>query len=218
LSLDKSTMLLYAVTDRAWLNGSNLAEKVEQAIRGGATFVQLREKDISDEEFLTIAREVKVVTDRYMVPYVINDNVNVAIKVNADGVHLGQGDEQIRTARVRLGPNKIIGISAHTVEEALLAQENGADYIGVGAIFNTTTKPDANTVSMETLKKICSAVAIPVVAIGGITKHNILELSGTGVDGVAVVSALFAQQDVENAARELLALSRRMAGYEVRNI
>lgn len=214
MKLNKTAMLLYAVTDRAWLGNDSLPEQVEKAIKGGASFVQLREKDLGLDEFIKLAAEVKTITDKYNIPYVINDNVDVALAVNADGVHLGQGDEKIKAAGQKLGHGKIIGLSAHTVEEAIQAEENGADYIGVGAVFNTTTKLDANTVSFETLRRICQSVNIPVVAIGGINKHNILELSGSGIDGVAVVSAIFAQPDISKAAEELLNLSKQMAGVE----
>jgi thiamine-phosphate pyrophosphorylase len=210
LKLDKASMLLYVVTDRTWLGESNLKDQVEQAIKAGATFVQLREKDLEFDEFVKIAAEIKEVTDQYKVPFVINDNVDVAVAVNADGVHIGQSDEAIISARQKLGDDKIVGLSAHTVAEAIKAQQSGADYIGVGAVFNTTTKLDANTVTFETLKEICQAVNIPVVAIGGISKHNILELSGTGVDGVAVISAIFAQEDISKATSELLLLSKQM--------
>lgn len=212
MKVNKTSMLLYLCTDRTWLGANRLADQVEMAIRGGVTFLQLREKDLAFEDFVQIAREIKIVTDKYKIPYVINDNVEVAIAVGADGVHLGQGDEHIRRAREKLGPDRIIGLSAHTVDEARLAQENGADYIGVGAVFNTSTKSDANTVSIETLKQICLAVDIPVVAIGGISERNILELSGTGVDGVAVISAILARPDLYEASQELHGLSRKMVG------
>lgn len=210
MKLDKASMLLYVVTDRTWLGGGSLAQQVEQAVQAGATFVQLREKNLGFDQFVEIAAEIKTITDLYRIPYVINDNVDVAIAVKADGVHLGQGDTKIAAARKRLGHDKIIGLSATNLKEAVQAQENGADYIGVGTVFNTTTKPDADTVSIETLMQICHAVQIPVVAIGGISKHNIMELSGTGVDGVAVISAVFAQPDVYKATYELLQLSRKM--------
>jgi len=210
LKLDSKSLLLYAITDRAWLKGKTVAEAVEEAILGGATCIQLREKNLSDEEFLKIAIDVKAVTDKYNIPLIINDNVDVAVKVGADGAHIGQDDEEIKSAREKLGADKIIGLSAATVEEAVQAEQSGADYIGVGAVFNTLTKLDANTVSFETLKEICNTVKIPVVAIGGISKNNALELAGTGIKGISVVSAIFAQSDIKTAASELLELAKKI--------
>jgi thiamine-phosphate diphosphorylase len=196
-------MSLYAVTDSKWLNGRTLPDVVEEAIAGGVTFIQLREKKLSREEFVSLAKEVKKVTDRYRVPFIINDDVEVAKEVDADGVHVGQNDTSVEDARRVLGPDKIIGVSAHNVEEALAAQEKGADYLGVGAAFTTSTKLDASALSMDTLRAICQAVSIPVVAIGGINADNILKLKGTGIDGVAVVSAVFAAENVKAAAEDL---------------
>jgi thiamine-phosphate pyrophosphorylase len=210
LKLDSKSLLLYAITDRAWLKGKTVAEAVEEAILGGATCIQLREKNLSDEEFLKIAIDVKAVTDKYNIPLIINDNVDIAVKVGADGAHIGQDDEEIKSAREKLGADKIIGLSAATVEEAVQAEQSGADYIGVGAVFNTLTKLDANTVSFETLKEICNTVKIPVVAIGGISKNNALELAGTGIEGISVVSAIFAQNDIKTAASELLELAKKI--------
>jgi thiamine-phosphate pyrophosphorylase len=210
LKLDSKSLLLYAITDRAWLKGKTVAEAVEEAILGGATCIQLREKNLSDEEFLKIAIDVKAVTDKYNIPLIINDNVDIAVKVGADGAHIGQDDEEIKSAREKLGADKIIGLSAATVEEAVQAEQSGADYIGVGAVFNTLTKLDANTVSFETLKEICNTVKIPVVAIGGISKNNALELAGTGIEGISVVSAIFAQSDIKTAASELLELAKKI--------
>lgn len=212
LKVDKKDMLLYVVTDRSWLKGNSLVDQVEEAIKAGATFIQLREKNIAFEEFVEIARQIKKVTDVYQIPFVINDEVEVALAVDADGVHIGQSDEEILKARKRLGPSKIIGLSAHNVDEALNAEAKGADYIGVGAVFNTSTKLDANEVGPEILKAICDEVTIPVVAIGGISKDNIHKLSTSGVDGVAVISAIFAQDDITKATRELLELSKNMVG------
>lgn len=211
MKLDNKSLLLYAITDRTWLKGKTLPKAVEEAILGGATFIQLREKNLSYGEFLKIAGEVKAVTDKYNVPFVINDNVDIAAAIDADGAHIGQSDEEIKTAREKLGPDKIIGLSAGTVEEAVKAEQSGADYIGVGAIFSTSTKLDADTVSLETLKEICRAVNIPVVAIGGISKDNVLELDGTGIAGISVVSAIFAQDDIKDAASELLKLTKKIA-------
>jgi thiamine-phosphate pyrophosphorylase len=206
LKLSKESMRLYAVTDRMWLGNNSLAEQVEECIRGGATFIQIREKDITFDEYLALANEIKKVTDKYKVPFVINDDVDVAIACEADGVHVGQRDMQAADVRNKIG-DKILGVSAQTVEQAVLAEKMGADYIGVGAVFSTTTKLDANAVSVETVKAICQAVSIPVVAIGGITKDNIVLLKGSGVDGVAVVSAIFAQDNIYEAAREMRGLS-----------
>lgn len=210
MKVDKSTMLLYVVTDRTWLGEKSLVEQVELTIKAGATFIQLREKELSFDEFVKIAKEVKVVTDKYKIPFVINDNVEVALAVGADGIHVGQSDMQAKNVRALIGDDKIIGVSAQTVEQAVKAEECGADYLGVGAVFSTSTKKDANSVSFDTLKEICNAVSIPVVAIGGISRNNILELGGSGVDGVAVISAIFAQPDISSAAAELLKLSSKM--------
>lgn len=203
MKLDSKSLLLYAVTDRMWLNGRKLAEDVERALLGGATFVQLREKDATFEEFLEQAKEIKEVCGKYNVPFVINDNIEVALAIDADGVHVGQSDMETGSVRKKLGKNKIIGVSTRTVEEALLAQERGADYLGVGAMFQTSTKLDAADVTFEELTAICKAVEIPVVAIGGISSNNVAELTGTGIDGVAVVSALFAAEDIKKATSEM---------------
>lgn len=210
MKCDKMSMGLYVVTDRTWLGENDLARQVEDAIRGGATFVQLREKALDNEAFLAEARCIKKVTDRYGIPFVINDNVDIAVACGADGVHVGQSDRAAADARAILGPDKIVGVSVSNVEEALAAENDGADYLGVGAVFTTSTKPDAAEVSHETLEAICGAVRLPVVAIGGIGPGNIRELGGTGVDGVAVISAIFAQPDIYAAAKDLRALSDEM--------
>lgn len=203
MKCDKSSLLLYAVTDRLWLGGNSLAAQVEEAIKAGVTFVQLREKELDFESFVSIANEIKAVTDKYHIPFVINDNVEVAVACGADGVHVGQSDMAACDVRKLIGENKILGVSAQTVEQALFAEQNGADYLGVGAVFSTSTKADADDVSFETLKAICEAVKIPVVAIGGISRENVLKLKGSGIDGIAVVSAIFAQPDIAAASREL---------------
>ena len=204
---------LYAVTDRAWAaDEDDFLAQVEDAVDGGATFVQLREKHLNEEAFLAEAERFVALCRRKGVVSIINDNVGIAAKTGADGVHVGQEDLAAGRVRQLLGPDKIIGVSAHTVEEALADQAAGADYLGTGAAFVTGTKTDAKPISRETIRAICAAVDIPVVAIGGITRDNILELKGCGLDGVAVVSALFAQKDVKAAAEELLALSNEMAG------
>ena len=210
MKFDKKDLLLYAVTDRGWLRGETLYEQVEKTLKGGVTFVQLREKQLDDASFLKEAVELRELCRRYHVPFVINDNVEIALLMDADGVHVGQSDMEAGDVRAKLGPDKIIGVSAQTVQQAVLAEQRGADYLGVGAVFPTGSKDDADDVSFETLRAICEAVSIPVIAIGGISRHNIMELSGTGICGVAVISALFAQPDIEAAARQLRALSQEM--------
>lgn len=206
----KQAMLLYAVTDRAWTGEKTLVQQAEEALRGGATCLQLREKELGSEAFLAEAVELKELCGRFSVPFIINDDVEVAVRCGADGIHVGQNDMAASHVRAQIGADKILGVSAQTVEQALLAQRCGADYIGVGAVFPTSTKSDADAVSYETLKAICSAVSIPLVAIGGIYKHNIMQLAGTGVDGVALVSAIFASADIEAECRQLRTLSERM--------
>lgn len=202
-TITKGDLLLYAVTDRSWLGGETLYSQVEKALKGGATIIQLREKNLDEKDFLAEAVEIKELCRRYQVPLIINDCVDIAMAMNADGVHVGQSDMEAGDVRGKLGPGKIIGVSAQTVEQALLAEKNGADYLGVGAVFHTGTKPDASAVSYETLKNICEAVRIPVVAIGGITENNAPLLAGSGICGIAVVSAIFAEKDIEKAARKL---------------
>jgi len=209
LKLDKADLLLYAVTDRAWLGNQTLVQQVEETIRGGATFIQLREKALSFERFVEEARQIKKLTDHYRVPFVINDNHEVALAVDADGVHVGQGDMDAGELRNRIG-DKILGVSAQTVAQALKAEADGADYIGVGAVYSTATKTDANLVTFETLQAICSTVSIPVVAIGGLNEQNILGLKGSGVDGVALVSAIFSKPDIAGATETLRRLTREM--------
>ena len=201
----KEELLLYAVTDRSWLGESTLYQQVRDALEGGATFIQLREKELETEAFLEEAREIKALCKKYQVPFVINDSVEIALAVDADGVHVGQSDMEAGDVRRRLGEDKIIGVSAQTVEQALLA-----DYLGVGAVFPTGSKSDAIEVDMETVKAICGAVNIPVIAIGGIGAGNVMELAGSGICGIAVISALFAQQDIKEAARELKELTEKM--------
>ena len=209
MKLAKNTMLLYAVTDRSWLGNRTLAEQVEDTLKGGATFIQLREKELDFDDFVKEARAIKTLTDAYKIPFVINDAVEVALAVDADGVHVGQDDMDAGELRKRIG-DKIIGVSADTVELALKAEADGADYIGVGAIYATATKTDAEVVAFETIAAICQAVTIPVVAIGGLNETNIHNLAGTGVDGVALVSAIFAKDDIVRATRELRSLSEAM--------
>ncbi len=215
MKLDKASLLLYAVTDRTWLGSGSIAGQVELAVRSGVTFVQLREKRLPFELFLEQAAEIKKVTDRYGVPFVINDNVEVALACGADGVHVGQSDMEAGDVRRLIGSGKILGVSAQTVEQAVFAERNGADYLGVGAVFSTATKQDADMVTYDTLKDICAAVSIPVVAIGGIGRENVLSLAGSGVDGIAVVSAIFAQPDIAAAAQELRKLAGIMIGEDM---
>ena len=210
MTVDRRDMLLYAVTDRSWLGKQTLYSQVEQALKGGATFIQLREKNLNEAVFFSEALELKQLCKKYHVPFVINDNVELAKKVNADGVHVGQSDMGAKEVRKLLGADKIIGVSAGTVEEALLAQTEGADYLGVGAVFHTGTKSDADAVSHDTLKAICAAVTIPVVVIGGITKENVEELKESGIAGIAVVSAIFACENIEKATEELKQAVKRV--------
>lgn len=203
MKLDKRDLLLYAVTDRHWLNGRSLQEVVKESLDGGATFIQLREKNLDDESFLEEAKELKKLCAEYKVPFVINDNVDIAMAIDADGVHVGQSDMEAGDVRAKLGPDKIIGVSAQTVEQAILAEKRGADYLGVGAVFPTGSKDDAIEVPHETLKAICDAVSIPVIAIGGITVDNTKELAGSGIVGIAVISAIYAQEDIPESTQKL---------------
>ena len=212
MKLQAEQMRLYAVTDRAWAaDEDDFLAQVEAAIDGGATIVQLREKHLDEDAFLKEAERFVALCRRKGVISIINDNVEIAVRTSADGVHVGQEDLEAGRARALLGPDRIIGVSAHNVEEALAAQAAGADYLGTGAAFVTGTKTDAKPISRETIRAVTAAVDIPVVAIGGITRDNILELKGCGLDGVAVVSALFAQPDVKAAAEEMLRLSEEIA-------
>lgn len=196
--------MLYAVTDRRWTTAQeDLVSQTEKAIQGGATFVQIREKNLDEKDFEKEARELKSLCGRYKIPFVVNDNVLLAKKIDADGVHVGQDDMSAVKAREILGEDKIVGVSAQTVEEAVLAEKSGADYLGVGAVFPTGSKDDAVEVPFETLKAICSAVKIPVVAIGGITEDNVENLKGSGICGISVISAIFGSKDIKSAAGKL---------------
>ena len=210
----RKSMLLYAVTDRAWLKeNESLTSVCKAVLEHGATFLQIREKDLNEEAFSQEADELKKLCEVYRVPFVVNDNVEIALQIDADGVHVGQSDIKGRDIRKMIGTEKILGISAGTVEEAIAAEKAGADYIGVGAVFGTSTKKNARYLTIEKLKEICDAVSIPVVAIGGIAASNLMELEGSGVDGVAVVSAIFAAEDPGKATRELLELAKRMVHH-----
>ncbi|MCI1654782.1 MAG: thiamine phosphate synthase [Lachnospiraceae bacterium] len=218
MKFDKKSLLLYAVTDRHWLQGRTLYEAVEQALKGGVSFLQVREKDdmrLSHDEYLKEALQLRDLCRRYQVPFVIDDDVDLALETDADGVHVGQNDMEAGNVREKLGPDKILGVSAHTVKEALLAQERGADYLGVGAVFPTGSKDDAEQVDRAVLSEICRAVDIPVIAIGGITRDNVLSLSGTGIAGIAVISAIFAKNDIQAAARDLRSQTLQAVNREV---
>ena len=201
----RKAMLLYAVTDRSWLKeNETLLDVVKEVVKNGATFLQIREKDLNGADFEAEAKTLQDICREHQVPYVVNDNVEIAMKIPADGVHVGQSDIKGRDIRAMIGSDKILGISAGTVEEAVAAEQAGADYIGVGAIFGTSTKKNARNITMDRLNEIVEAVEIPVVAIGGINATNISELAGSKVDGVAVVSAIFAAEHPGEATKELL--------------
>ena len=201
----RKAMLLYAVTDRAWLKeGESLYSVCREVLEQGATFLQIREKDLDENTFEQEAEQLRALCEEKAVPFVVTDSVEIALECNADGVHVGQSDIKGRDIRAMIGPDKILGISAGTVEEAVAAEKAGADYIGVGAVFATSTKKNARNMTMERLKEIREAVSIPIVAIGGINGENMLQLKGSGVDGVAVVSAIFAAEDPGKATAELL--------------
>ena len=212
MKCDKKHMLLYAVTDRSWVGGKTLCQQVEEALRGGVTCVQLREKAMGDEDFLQEAKEIHALCQQYGVPFIVNDNVEVAVACGAEGVHVGQEDMAAGDVRRRVGDGMIIGVSVHTVAQAREAVRSGADYLGLGAVFPTGTKTDVDQMSGETLRAICAAVDIPTVAIGGINRGNLGSLAGSGVDGVALVSAIFSAPDIEETCRDLRKLAEEMAG------
>jgi len=218
MKLDKSNFILYAVTDRRWLNGRELKDDVRKSLEGGVTFLQLREKSLDEKAFLEEAKQLKKVCAEYKVPFVINDNVDIAYKIDADGVHIGQDDMQVKDVRMKLGKDKIIGVSAHTVEEAVLAEKEGADYLGVGAVFQTKSKKNVKAMPYDTLKAICEAVSIPVVAIGGIERENVEMLSGSGVCGIAVISAIYAEKDIIEATKKLKDASKDMLNKNYRSL
>lgn len=210
MNFDKQALNLYLVTDRTWLGNRSLSEDVTVALKSGITFLQLREKNMDKEAFFKEAVQIKRIAEVYNVPFVINDDVELALSVDADGVHIGQDDMAISEARKKLGKDKILGVSVRTVEEAKDAEKNGADYLGVGAVFSTTTKLDAADVSYEILKEICHSVAIPVVAIGGINHDNVASLEGSGIDGIAVISAILAKDNIQEATESLLEKCRKL--------
>lgn len=214
MKLDRRTMLLYAITDRAWLNGRTLYEQVEEALKGGITCLQLREKELDYDSFLAEAIEIRQLCKKYNVPFIINDNIDIALKCDADGVHIGQRDTDARQARALIGRYKILGVTAKTVSQAIKAAEDGADYLGTGAVFASSTKPDAIGISRDTLKSICQSVDLPIVAIGGINSENILQLTGSGVDGVALVSAIFSAKNITEECHRLRQLSEKMVGQQ----
>ena len=204
------SLLLYAVTDRHWLGERTLYDVVRESLDGGVTFLQLREKDLDDENFYQEAVELQAMAREYGVPFVVNDNVDIAVRMDADGVHVGQSDMEAGDVRALIGPDKILGVSAQTVEQAVLAEKRGADYLGVGAVFPTGSKDDADDVSFETLKAICEAVSIPVVAIGGITLENTPQLAGSGICGIAVISAIYGQKNIYEATASLKKVTEEM--------
>ena len=205
-----SYLELYAVTDRHWLGNQTLFEQVQEALDGGATCIQLREKQLDDKTFLQEAIEIQKLCKQYQVPFIVNDNVEIAKDMHADGIHVGQSDMEALDVRKELGKDVILGVSAQTVEQAKKAEAHGADYLGVGAVFPTGSKDDADDVSHETLKAICEAVSIPVIAIGGITQDNVKELAGSGIVGIAVISAIFAQKDITQATKDLKQATEQM--------
>ena len=203
MRISADELRLYAVTDRSWLGGETIFDQVEKAVRGGASCVQLREKELGHEDFLAEAKEMAKLCRRLGVKLIINDNVDVALESGADGVHVGQDDMQAMDVRRRIGPDRILGVTAKTVEQARAAEAAGADYLGSGAVFGSATKTDAKPMTMDTLRSICASVGIPVVGIGGVNRENIARLAGTGVAGAAVVSGIFAARDIEAECRLL---------------
>ena len=210
MKFSRESLRLYAVTDRTWLNGRTLGQVVEEAISGGATLIQLREKDAGYEVFKYQALEIQRLCRKHDIPFIVNDNVALAQDINADGVHVGQDDMNAKDVRALIGTSKILGVSVQTPEEAILAEAMGADYLGAGAVFHTGSKSDAVDITHEALREICRAVNIPVVAIGGINALNAHELSGSGIAGLAVISAIFASPDIMGAAQELRSIAEEI--------
>ena len=206
--MKKEALQVYAITDRSWEGRQTLKEQVKDALEGGITFLQLREKHLTGEALLQEAKEIQALCKEYGIPFIINDDVELAKKIDADGVHVGQSDMEMKAARKMLGPNKIIGVTAKTLEQAKAAEEAGADYLGSGAVFGTTTKQDAKPMSLDLLQEICESVSIPVVAIGGITKENLPLLKGRKMSGFAIVSGIFAAEDIKSEVKEIVELSK----------
>ncbi len=218
MKFTRDMLKLYAITDRAWLGNKTLMEDVEAALQGGVTMIQLREKKLGYDDFLAQAIDIKALCHKYNVPFIINDNIEVALACDADGVHVGQSDTNVAEARSILGADKIIGATAKTFEQAIRAQEQGADYLGSGAVFGTTTKLDAKPMSLELFEDICQSVHIPVCAIGGITKENLQELEGRGLAGVALVSTIFAAADIKKECEELRKKIEKMIGRDMKKV
>lgn len=210
MKIKPEILRVYGVTDASWTGRFTLLEQVEQALKGGITCIQFRDKQLENDAFLREAKKMKVLCEKYHVPLIINDHVDIAVRCGADGVHVGQKDMEAKEVRKLVGEKMIIGVSARTVEQAIQAEQAGADYLGVGAVFGTSTKMDAEKISLERLKDICQAVKIPVVAIGGVQKDNFPELAGTGVAGAALVSAIFSAQDIEEECRNLRNISEQI--------
>ena len=210
MNFDKNSLRLYAVTDRAWVGRQTLCQQVEAALQGGVTCIQLREKHLDRDAFLAEARQICALCRRYGVPFIVNDDLDVALACGADGIHVGQDDMPAAEVRRRAGRRLIVGVSAHTPEEARLAEAAGADYLGAGAVFGSATKTDASLLTPAGLQAVCAAVHIPVVAIGGVNARNILQLQGSGAAGAAVVSGIFGAPDITAACRELRALADTM--------
>ena len=210
MKIKSEILRVYGVTDASWTGRFTLLEQVEQALKGGVTCIQFRDKQLENDAFLREAKKMKVLCEKYHVPLIINDHVDIAVRCGADGVHVGQKDMEAKEVRKLVGEKMIIGVSARTVEQAIQAEQAGADYLGVGAVFGTSTKMDAEKISLERLKEICQAVTIPVVPIGGVQKDNFPELAGTGVAGAALVSAIFSAQDIEEECRNLRNISEQI--------
>ena len=210
MKIKPEILRVYGVTDASWTGRFTLLEQVEQALKGGVTCIQFRDKQLENNAFLREAKKMKVLCEKYHVPLIINDHVDIAVRCGADGVHVGQKDMEAKEVRKLVGEKMIIGVSARTVEQAIQAEQAGADYLGVGAVFGTSTKMDAEKISLERLKEICQAVTIPVVAIGGVQKDNFPELAGTGVAGAALVSDIFSAQDIEEECRNLRNISEQI--------
>lgn len=210
MKIKPEILRVYGVTDASWTGRFTLLEQVEQALKGGVTCIQFRDKQLENDAFLQEAKKMKLLCEKYHVPLIINDHVDIAVRCGADGVHVGQKDMEAKEVRKLVGEKMIIGVSARTVEQAIQAEQAGADYLGVGAVFGTSTKMDAEKISLERLKEICQAVKIPVVAIGGVQKDNFPELAGTGVAGAALVSAIFSAQDIEEECRNLRNISEQI--------